>query len=133
VPDNNIKSEYELVVLFQPELEADMKPALDKIAKVIKDNGGEITAEDDWGRKELAYKIGGETHAIYRVYTLQLPADAPSNISAVFNITGEVMRYLLTKVDQKVKAALAEEKARAEKRSAEREESRDETREDSNE
>jgi len=112
VPEKNIKSEYELVVLFQPELEANLKPALDKVAKVIKDNGGEIAAEDDWGRKELAYKIAGETHAIYRVYTLQLPAEAPGKISAVLNITGEVIRYLLTKVDPRVKEALAEEKER---------------------
>ena len=112
MPEKNIKSEYELVVLFQPELEANLKPALDKVAKVIKDNGGEIAAEDDWGRKELAYKIAGETHAIYRVYTLQLPAEAPGKISAVLNITGEVIRYLLTKVDPRVKEALAEEKER---------------------
>lgn len=126
MPDNNIKSEYELVVLFRSELESDMKPALDKITKIIKENGGEIAAEDDWGRKELAYKIAGETHAIYRVYTLQLPADAPGKISSVLNITSEVVRYLLTKVDPKVKAALAEDKARAEKRATEREESRTE-------
>ncbi|MCL2037873.1 30S ribosomal protein S6 [Candidatus Saccharibacteria bacterium] len=133
MPENNIKSEYELVVLFQPALEANLKPALDKVAKVIKDNGGEIVAEDDWGRKELAYKIAGETHAIYRVYTLQLPAEAPGKISDVFNITGEVIRYLLTKVDPRVKEALAEEKARAEKRAAERDDSRAETDEDANE
>ena len=131
MPEKNIKSEYELVVLYRPELEADLKPALDKVAKVITDNGGEITAEDDWGRKELAYKIGGETHAVYRVYTLQLPAEAPNKISSVLNITDEVLRFLLTKVDPKVKAALAEEKERAAKRSAEREEANTGTNEES--
>lgn len=106
----NVKSEYELVVLFRPELEAKLEPALKTVAKLVKDSGGEITAEEDWGRKELAYKIAGETHALYRVYTLQLPTDAPAKISGVLNITDEVLRYLLTKVDAKAVAALAEEK-----------------------
>jgi len=113
VPERDIKSEYELVVLFRPELEKDMAPALKSMADLVKNNGGEITAEDDWGRKELAYKIAGETHAVYRVYTVQLPADAPAKLSKVLNITDSVIRYLLTKVDPKVKAVLAEEKERA--------------------
>jgi small subunit ribosomal protein S6 len=105
-------NEYELVTLYRPSLEADLQPTLSKIAKIITDNGGAITAEDDWGRRALAYPINKETHALYRVYTLNLPADAPAKISQVLNITDEVLRYLLTKVDLKAKAALAEEKAR---------------------
>ena len=105
-------SEYELVVLFRPEFEAKMNAPLASVAKIVADAGGKITAEDDWGRKELAYKIAGETHAIYRVYTLDLPSTAPNKISNALNITGEVIRYLLTKVDPKIKAALAEEKSR---------------------
>ena len=105
-------SEYELVVLFRPELEAKMDAPLKNVAKIIADAGGKITAEDDWGRKELAYKIAGETHAVYRVYTLDLPSTAPNKISETLNITSEVIRYLLTKVDPKMKAALAEEKSR---------------------
>ena len=119
MPEKNINSEYELVVLFRPELEAKLDAASKTVTDLVKKNGGEITAEDDWGRKELAYKIAGETHAVYRVYTLQLPAEAPNKISAVLNITGEVLRYLLTKVDPKVKATLAEEKERRATRSDE--------------
>ncbi len=129
MPENNIKSEYELVLLFQPKLESDQAPALKKVAKIITDNGGEIVNEEDWGRKELAYKIGGETHAIYHIYTLNLPAEAPNKISSVLNITDEVLRHLLTKVDQKVKSALAEEKEKAAKRAAAAGEKSDETNE----
>ncbi|MCL2451936.1 30S ribosomal protein S6 [Candidatus Saccharibacteria bacterium] len=104
-------SEYELVVLFRPELEAKLDAPLKNVAKIVTDAEGKITAEEDWGRKELAYKIAGETHAIYRIYTLDLPPTAPSKISSTLNITSDVIRYLLTKVDPKVKAVLAEEKS----------------------
>jgi small subunit ribosomal protein S6 len=112
VPKDVNLSEYELVVLFRPELEAKLDVSLKNVAKIITDAGGKITAEEDWGRKELAYKIAGETHAIYRIYTLDLPTEAPNKISNVLNITADVIRYLLTKVDPKVKTALVEEKSR---------------------
>lgn len=105
-------SEYELVVLYRPGLEAKIEAPLKKVANIITTNGGKIVSEDDWGRRELAYSIAGETHALYRVYTLELPAEAPANISSVLNITDEVIRYLLSKVDVKAEAALAEEKSR---------------------
>jgi small subunit ribosomal protein S6 len=116
VPKDVNLSEYELVVLFRPELEAKLDAPLKNVAKIIADAGGKITAEDDWGRKELAYKIDGETHAVYRVYMLDLPTAAPNQISSALNITSDVIRYLLTKVDPKVKATLADEKSRRQDR-----------------
>ena len=65
-----------------------------------------------FNRRFLAYSIAGETHAVYRVYTLELPSEAPAAISSVLNITDEVVRYLLSKVDAKAQAVLAEEKTR---------------------
>lgn len=112
MPENINVSEYELVVLFRPELEAKIEASLKTVAKIIADAGGKITAEEDWGRRELAYKIANETHALYRIYTLDLPATAPNKVSETLNITDGVIRYLLTKVDLKAKAALAEEKSR---------------------
>jgi len=112
MPEKNNINEYELVVLFRPELEVKMEAPLKTIARLIADNGGKIIAEDDWGRRELAYKIANETHAIYRAYTLELPSSAPAKIDSVLNITDDVIRHLLTKVDQKIKNVLAEEDAR---------------------
>lgn len=105
-------SEYELVVLYRPELESKIEAPLKKVANIITTNGGKIVSEDDWGRRELAYSIAGETHAVYRVYTLELPSEAPAAISSILNITDEVVRYLLSKVDAKAQAVLAEEKTR---------------------
>ena len=49
--------EYELTVLIHPDLEADLETPLDKVCKLVKDNGGEIVSEDNWGKKRLAYRI----------------------------------------------------------------------------
>ena len=57
--------EYELTVLIHPDLEADIETPLAKIRDIIKTAGGEITTEDNWGKKKLAYKINKEDFAVY--------------------------------------------------------------------
>lgn len=104
------KNRYEMVVLFRPELESKMDAPLKTIADLVKQSGGDIITDQDWGRKELAYKIAGETHAIYHQYELSLPADAPAKIDGVLNITDDVIRHLIVKIDEKVEKVLAEEK-----------------------
>lgn len=104
------KNRYEMIVLFRPDLESKMDAPLKTIADLVKDNGGDIVSDKDWGRRELAYKIGGEAHAVYRIYELSLPATAPAKIDSVLNITDGVIRHLIVKIDEKVEAVLAEEK-----------------------
>lgn len=91
--------EYELSVLFHPDLEMNLDPALDKVKKIIEQNGGKIEKEDNDGKKRLAYSINGQDFAVYYFINLSLPADAPAKISSTLNITDEVLRYLLVRVD----------------------------------
>lgn len=106
--------EYELTVLIHPDLEADIEAPLEKVRSIIKNAGGEITKEDNWGKKKLAYKINREDFAVYVYMDVKLPADAPLKISNTLNITDEVLRYLLVTVDEKGRKALEEAKKRAE-------------------
>ena len=112
-------NEYELTVLIHPDLEANLDAALDKVRALIKDNGGEITKEDNWGKKKLAYQIRREDFAVYVYFEVTLPSDAPRKISNTLNITDEVLRYLLVKTDEKTRQALAEQRERSEKMAAE--------------
>jgi small subunit ribosomal protein S6 len=108
--------EYELTVLIHPDLEVDLDAPLTKVRDLIKANGGEITKEDNWGKKKLAYRINKEEFAVYVYMDVKLPADAPLKISNTVNNTDEVLRYLLVKVDEKGRALIAEDKKRATER-----------------
>jgi small subunit ribosomal protein S6 len=102
--------EYELTVLIHPDLEVDLETPLNKVRDIIKSAGGTITKEDNWGKKKLAYRINKEDFAVYVYFDVTLPADAPLKISNTLNITDEVLRYLLVKVDEKGRKALEEER-----------------------
>ncbi|HUC96334.1 MAG TPA: 30S ribosomal protein S6 [Candidatus Saccharimonadales bacterium] len=102
--------EYELTVLIHPDLEVDIETPLNKIRGVVTSAGGEIVSEDNWGKKKLAYRIKNEDFAVYVYFGIKLPADAPLKISNTFNITDEILRYLLVKVDEKNRKILEEAK-----------------------
>ena len=55
---------YELTVLFHPDLEMNLDPAIDKVKKLIESNGGKITKEENDGKKRLAYSINNQEFAI---------------------------------------------------------------------
>ena len=102
--------DYELTVLFHPDLEMNLDPAIDKVKKLIESNGGKITKEENDGKKRLAYSINGQDFAVYYYLDLSLPADAPLKISSTLNITEEILRYLLVRVDER-KAKFAARRA----------------------
>ncbi len=108
--------EYELTVLIRPDREAELDKSLGAVKKLVADNGGKLLSEDNWGKKRLAYKIKGEDFAVYVLLNVELPAAAPLKISNALNISDDVIRYLLVKVDEKARTALAEAKKRAEER-----------------
>jgi len=110
--------DYELTVLIHPDLEADIETPLTKVRDIITNAGGVIVNEDNWGKKKLAYSIRKQDFAIYVYMDVQLPAEAPLKISNIFNITDEVVRYLLVKQDEKALKALAEQNEAAANRDA---------------
>ncbi len=108
--------EYEVVVLFDPGLEIDLTKPMAKVEKIITDNGGKILNTDNWGKKKLAYVIAKQDHAVYVLYTVELPAESVQKIESTLNITDEVIRYLVSRVDHKTLAkAEAIRKDKAEK------------------
>lgn len=106
--------DYELTVLIHPDLETDIEKPLTTVRDIVTNAGGTIVKEDNWGKKKLAYKINKEDFAVYVYFDVKLPAAALLKISNTLNITEEVLRYLLVTVDEKGRAALAEQAKSAE-------------------
>ena len=113
-------TQYEVAVLYDPGLEVDLSKAEDRVKKIITDNGGQVTATDNWGKRKLAYKIKGNEHAIYVFYTVELPSESVQKVESTLNITDEVIRFLITKPDLKAIAKAEAQKAEKAAKAAER-------------
>lgn len=112
--------QYEISVLYHPDLEIDLEKATSRVEKIFTDNGGEVKSIDNWGKRKLAYNIKGNEHAIYVFYTLELPPTSINKVESTLNITDEVVRFLITKPDLKAIAKAEAQKAEKAAKAAER-------------
>jgi small subunit ribosomal protein S6 len=116
---------YEVAVLYHPDLEIDLDKAESRVSKIIADNGGKITKSDNWGKRKLAYQINKQEFAVYVFYTADIPAENVTKVEQTFNITDEIIRFLITKPDLKAMAKADTLKAEKAKKAAERSETDD--------
>ncbi len=106
-------AQYEITVLYHPDLEMDLDKATKKIEGIVTTNSGAITKTDTWGKRKLAYQIAKQDYAVYVCYTVELePADV-KKINDTLNITDEVLRFLIVRPD--LKAVAKAEAMRADK------------------
>jgi small subunit ribosomal protein S6 len=113
-------SQYEIAVLYHPDLEVDLTKAEERVTKIVTDNGGKIVGTDNWGKRKLMYPIKKQEHAVYVFYTAELEPTAVQKVESLLNITDEVIRFLITKPDLKAIAKADALKAEKAKKAAER-------------
>ena len=106
-------NQYEIAVLYHPDLEVDLSKAEARVKKIVTDNGGKVVGTDNWGKRKLAYDIKRNEHAVYVFYTVELPGESVQKVESTLNITDEVIRFLITRPD--LKAAAKAEALKAEK------------------
>lgn len=122
-----VLNQYEIAVLYHPDLEVDLSKAEDRVKKIFADNGGKVTATDNWGKRKLAYAIKGNEHAVYVFYTVEIPPAGVQKIEQTLNITDEVIRFLISRPDLKAIAKAEALKAEKAKKAAERGDRSDES------
>ncbi len=105
-------NQYEISILYHPDLEIDLDKASKRVEKIFTDNGGKVTKVDNWGKRKLAYPIKKNEHAIYVFYMVDFPASNLQKVESTLNITDEVIRFLITKPDLKAMAKAETEKAK---------------------
>lgn len=122
-------NQYEIAVLYHPDLEIDLEKATSRVEKIFTDNGGKVVNVDNWGKRKLAYAIKKNEHAVYVFYTVEFPAQSVRKVESTLNITDEVIRFLITRPDLKAIAKAEALKAEKARKAAERGDSTEPTEE----
>jgi small subunit ribosomal protein S6 len=113
-------NQYEIAILYDPDLEIDLDKATSRVEKIFTDNGGKVKNADNWGKRKLAYPIKKHETAVYVIYTVDVPGANVAKIESTLNITDEVIRFLITRPDLKAIAKAEAAKAEKAKKAAER-------------
>ena len=87
---------YEVVYIMDPALDESAADAkLEKFHALATAQGGEVSAIDHWGNRQLAYPIAKQSTGYYVVGQFTAAADALPEYERLLKLDPEVMRYLL--------------------------------------
>jgi len=104
---------YELLYLVPTNYtEEELTPIKEKIKNLIKKFEGEITLEDSFGKKKLAYPIKGNYQGYYLLYEFDLNGENLKKLSQELKLTNEVLRHIIVKRSLKIKAKSKTEEQR---------------------
>lgn len=89
--------DYEVVYIFDSALEEPrVTEKLDRFHQLVAgENGGEITAVDHWGRRQLAYEIEDRENGYYVVAHLSTTTDKLPEFERSLQLDEELLRYLI--------------------------------------
>lgn len=94
---------YEALFVIRPDLETEQTQAVvDKFSNLIVNNGGEIIQVDKWGKKRLAYEVRKYREGFYVLLQFKGTPAVAQELERVFKITDEVIRYMITRLEEKV-------------------------------
>jgi len=87
---------YELTCLLDPKIK-ERKKLIAKIEKWITGIGGKIKKKEDWGKKELAYRIGKNTEAFYFFWKFEAEKEKINKLFPKIKLEEKIIRHLLVR------------------------------------
>ncbi len=93
--------QYETVFIATPVLsEPQMKEAVAKYLDLIKDNGGEVVYEQDWGLRKLAYPIQKKTTGFYHLIEFKAEPAFIAKLETQYRRDERIIRFLTFAMDK---------------------------------
>ena len=88
---------YEIMYILRADLEeAARKEVMEKLAKILTDNGGKVEETSEaMGLRELAYPIKEQTKGYYVVLKVSMDNKAINEFNRLVRINPSVLRHLI--------------------------------------
>ena len=93
---------YELMLLLRPDLEDDkLQSAVEKVTRAIVNAGGSLSKVSPWGKRRLAYPIQHLREASYFLIHFDVEPSAVREIERGLLISEEILRHLVTVIEDR--------------------------------
>ncbi len=91
---------YELLMVLKPDSDEErVEAVVDQVKRFVTDHGGEVSEEDHWGRRKLAYHIGNFSEGNYYLAKLQLEPSPAKELEGTLEFSEDILRHLLVRQD----------------------------------
>ena len=89
-------SQYELMMVVDPEVDdGQVEDLKERVRTFVAERDGQLTGEDHWGRRKLAFRIGKFIEGNYFVAQLELEPAPAKELEGTLNMAEDVLRHLL--------------------------------------
>jgi small subunit ribosomal protein S6 len=100
VESNKAATLYETLFVVHPEKGPRMKEFIEKFKKIIEGQAGAISQVDEWGSRDLAYRIQKQSKGYYTLLRYRASGKAVEELERNLKLTDGILRYLTVRADE---------------------------------
>ena len=101
-----MKNSYEIGYVMNPESsDEEIQKFSESVLDIIKKAKGKVENVDEWGRKPLAYPIQNHVEGIFTFVSTDVDSSIVSSIERRLKLSEKVMRFIILRLDDKLKKA----------------------------
>ncbi|PPR46915.1 MAG: 30S ribosomal protein S6 [Alphaproteobacteria bacterium MarineAlpha5_Bin9] len=90
---------FEATLLISPDSSTNIiQNVQDSFLKNIENHGGKIDGKEDWGLRNLAYKIKQFNKAFYLFYQISIEGEKIKDVKKNLTLNEKIIRHLIVKV-----------------------------------
>jgi len=113
---------YELIFILKADVpEAEMEARVGRVREILGAHDGEITQENHWGVRRLAYEIEYETRGNYMFLRFKSEGSAVAELDKFLRLDDQVLRHLIVvdeEWDERNRVAIAKRRQNQSKEAA---------------
>ncbi len=94
---------YETLYIIHPDEGGKIKEIIDRYRDVIAAQGGEVSHVEEWGLKELAYRIGNQARGYYILFQHRSTPRAVEELERNMKLADNVLRFLTVRLEEEPK------------------------------
>jgi|GEM_PF-335243 len=93
-----MQKNYELLYIVHPDLEGSTEKVTEKVTGFIKKADGEITSQEDWGKRKLAYTMAKNDFGVYVLVNFSVESTKLHLVERDLRLSEEILRSMIVVV-----------------------------------
>jgi len=95
---------YETIFITHPDKGGAVKDYTERFKKIVEEQGGTISQAEEWGLRDLAYRIQKQARGHYVFLRYRSEPRAVGELERNLKLSDGILRYLTVRVDEKAEA-----------------------------
>jgi small subunit ribosomal protein S6 len=98
-------TQYETLMVVHPERGPRVKEFIERFQKVIEGQNGSAVHVEEWGLRDLAYRIDKQGKGYYTLFRYQGSGQTVQELERNLKLTDGILRYMTVRLDENAEPA----------------------------